>query len=228
MSIEQSSIFLQSEGNAWFDRMVNSSSYRENMQSGNEFYLGVFSSLPKNFSPKSILEIGCSDGHKLDKLYERYRCNCYGIDPSEKAIIEGGKKYPHLDIRQGVAEQLIFNNDFFDIVIFGFCLYLCDRKNLFRITYEADRVLKEEGYLVVMDFYPSDFYYKNKYKHYNGVFSYKMDYSKMFLWNKQYSLVSVTPLSHFGYSFHPQVDERVCIHVLYKNKIDEILHEGSF
>ena len=37
--------------------------------------------------------------------------------------------------------------------------------------------------------------YKNEYKHKEGVFSYKMDYSKMFSWNPSYQLISNNYLS---------------------------------
>ena len=104
----------------------------------------------------------------------------------------------------------------FDIVIFGFCLYLCDRKHLFRIACEADRVLKSNGYLCIIDFY-SDVPYKNAYKHFSGVYSYKMDYSLMFKWNPAYSLVATIPSSHSGNFYQKDLDERLALHILYKD-----------
>ena len=57
-----------------------------------------------------------------------------------------------------------FPDNFFDMIILGFCLYLCDRNKLFKIASEVDRVLKENSYLVIIDFYPGSFYYKNNKK----------------------------------------------------------------
>src|SRR5207253_396680 len=84
------------------------------------------------------------------------------------------------------AEQLPFDDKKFDIVIFGFCLYLCDREDLFRIASEADRVLKNPGWLLILDFY-SPAPLKRDYHHRSGLFSYKMDYRTLFLWNSSYT-----------------------------------------
>lgn len=46
-----------------------------------------------------------------------------------------------------------FGNATFDVIIFGFCLYLCDQQDLFRVAQEADRVLKPDSWLVINDFY---------------------------------------------------------------------------
>lgn len=140
----------------------------------------------------------------------------YGIDPSAQAIEVGKKSFPLLHLSQGTADSLNFDNNFFDAIIFGFCLYLCDREDLFKIAYVANRCLQENGFIIIQDFKP-DFYYKNTYKHLDGVFTYKHDYSKMFLWNPQCSLVEMYSLSHFGHNFHPEQNERVAAQVLYKN-----------
>jgi adenylyltransferase/sulfurtransferase len=39
-----------------------------------------------------------------------------------------------------------------DLVLFGFCLYLVDRKLISRVVAEADRVLKDTGFLGIVDF----------------------------------------------------------------------------
>jgi len=103
--------------------------------------------------PKSVLEIGCSNGYRLQKLHKTYSCSCYEIDPSDNAIKDGQKQYPTLNLYKGDATKLPFTDKKFDMVIFGFCLYLCDREDLFKIAYEADRVLKKNGHIVIYDFF---------------------------------------------------------------------------
>jgi ubiquinone/menaquinone biosynthesis C-methylase UbiE len=137
------------------------------------------------FRPKSILEIGCGNGWRLHALRNRYKADCCGIDPSEKAIKAGRGVFPDLSLVQATADGIPYENNRFDLVILGFCLYLCDRKDLFKIAYEVDRVLADEGRLVILDFSPP-FPYRNAYSHSPGIFSFKMDYAALFAWNPAY------------------------------------------
>ena len=73
-------------------------------------------------------------------------------------------------------------------MIFGFCLYFCDRKDLFKIACEVDRVLKDFGKLMILDFYPP-FPYRNAYAHCPDIFSFKMNYANLFTWNPAYFLI---------------------------------------
>ena len=82
-----------------------------------------------------------------------------------------------------------FESGFFDVVVFGFCLYLCDREDLFRIVQEANRVLKAEAWLVIHDFY-SPIPIKRDYHRKQGVCTYKMDYRKLFDWHPAYTYYS--------------------------------------
>jgi len=113
--------------------------------------------------------------------------DCYGVDPSSEAVKFA--KQRGLDARQGTAESLPFDDSAFDIVVFGFCLYLCDRDDLFRIASEADRVLKNPGWLLILDFF-SPTPTKREYHHRSGLFSYKMDYRTLFTWNPAYTTVT--------------------------------------
>lgn len=137
--------------------------------------------------PKNILEVGCSNGWRLNILTNIYKSKCWGIDPSGKAIQQGRYDFPCLVLDKATADNLPYENCMFDMIIFGFCLYLCDRSDLFKIAYEADRVLIQRGHIIIYDFHPS-FPYKNQYTHYEGLYSYKMNYSKMFSWNPEYLL----------------------------------------
>ena len=105
-------------------------------------------------------------------------------------------------------------------------LYLCDRKDLFKITYEIDRVLSDESCIFILDFNTS-FPYKNKYKHCEGVYSYKMDYAKMFTWNPIYSIICHSSFSHgYEYKFN-NADDRIAITVLHQN-VNQSYPDNSF
>jgi len=150
--------------------------------------------------PKRIVEIGCSNGWRLDSLNRTYKSDCWGIDPSAHAIQEGRREFKELKLEKGTADALPYDNEMFDMVIYGFCLYLCDRSDLFKIAYEADRVLNNFGNIVIFDFYTT-FPYRNYYAHHPGLYSYKMNYSQMFLWNPAYNL------KYQKTFFHPPMKE---------------------
>lgn len=136
----------------------------------------------------NVLEIGCSNGWRLNALRGLYGFHCFGIDPSGLAIMKGKELYPNIDLREGIAEELPYPGEQFDIVIFGFCLYACARENLFLISAQADRVLKTGGSLIVHDFYPSVNHH-NINLDYPSVRTYKMDYSTMFSWHPAYKIM---------------------------------------
>ena len=114
-----------------------------------------------NYFPKRLLKLDVG-GHRLEIIRNAFHSDSYGIDPSSKDIEDGKSIYPNNSFQVGTADNLPFDDDSFDMVIFGFCLYLCDRKDLFKIAYEADRCLKNKGTLVIKDFCPP-FPYKNNY-----------------------------------------------------------------
>lgn len=113
---------------------------------------------------------------------------CYGIEPSLEAVNYGKEKYNgEIDLVQGTSDEFPYKNEKFDIVILGFCLFWVDRKYLLRSVSEADRVLKERGYLVIVDF-DTSIPYKRENIHNQDMRTYKMQYSKLFLANPQYFL----------------------------------------
>jgi ubiquinone/menaquinone biosynthesis C-methylase UbiE len=166
--------------------------------------------------PKNVLEIGCCHGFWLQKLKEAFDCECYGIDPSAAAIEDGSKSFPEINLSVGTAETLDFADDSFDLIIFGFCLYLCDRKDLFKIALEADRCLADNGNICITDFCPP-FAYKNEYAHCEGLHSYKMNYGKMFTWNPAYTEVASQMHNSGSYDFKGTPDNKVATIVLHKN-----------
>ena len=84
-----------------------------------------------------------------------------------------------------------------------FCLYLCDPADYFNIAQQADRVLKDKGYLVILDFL-STVPYRAPYSHHDGIFSHKMNWAQMFTWHPVYRLISRGYSEHAEpHTFHP-------------------------
>jgi len=207
----QKNIFLSSEGNAWYRR---NKSYLETLEPNNDAIFELL--LERNIRPKRVLEIGCANGRRLNNIQKVFNCECFGIDVSDEAIEDGKTNFPNVALNVAFAESLNYENDFFDVIIFGFCLYVCDREKLFKIAAEADRILKNKGVIIIKDFCPP-FPYKNKYEHSKNMYSYKMDYCSMFTWNPAYTLTSSKVMAHNNTTEIELVDERVSLSLIFKN-----------
>lgn len=142
-------------------------------------------------APTRILEIGCSTGAQLNQIVQAFGAQGWGIEPSQKAVDEGTIAFPNLHLRQGTAELLPYEDEYFDLVLFGGCLYLCDPADYFAIAYHADRVLAPGGVLAVFDF-TTNLPHSNAYRHGDGLRAFKMDFSNMFRWHPRYRFLSRT------------------------------------
>lgn len=188
--MKQKDIFLKNEADKWFYR--NAEAVKERVLASEDSFITQFNrfseDLPDaNWKNAKVLEIGCSDGIRLEWMKNNLGAECYGIDPSKEAIqVASGRG---VNAVVGTADKLPFENVFFDVVIFGFCLYLCDKEDLMLIASEADRVLKMPGWLFLWDFY-SETPTSAPYKHYQGVNSTKMDYKTMFTWHPAYHTIT--------------------------------------
>ena len=211
----QESAFLNGEANNWFNRN------RQGLRSPDDS-IGVNSVtsmlLPFKDEISSILEIGCSDGSKLRSLGKILEAKGFGIDPSTDAISAGNNiadSTVEVQLSVGTAAKLHFEDAFFDIVLFGFSLYLVDRDLLFQSVSEADRVLKPGGFLVIQDFNPG-VRHKRPYAHLDGLFSYKNSYAELFTASGHYFEAEKVSFSHSKGSFDKDPHERISISMLYK------------
>ncbi len=211
---KQKIAFMDGEGDAWYER---NKQHIDDILTGKKSDPVVEAIKLLEIVPKSVLEVGCSNGYRLNILHDLFECRCEGIDPSFVAVDDSqGRRFP-VTINVGTADNLCFGNAEFDMVIFGFCLYLCDREDLFKICYEADRVLKPGGRIVIYDFY-SKREYSNEYRHLPGVRSFKMDYKELFLVNPFYSL-------EFFRRYGDAPDDWTAVNVLRKSEMEKREHE---
>jgi len=212
----QKNIFLESEADAWFER--NHAAIAGRDYSSNDSLTSSIVGLIQGPSLNSgetikILEVGCGEGRRLEWLAKNTGVEVYGIEPSQKAVdlaISRGVK-----AKRSTADQILFDDAMFDIVIFGFCLYLCDRKDLFRIAKEADRILKDKSWLLIQDFY-SKTPIERDYHHLLGLKSYKMDYKTLFDWHPSYTSYSYQVHHHGSVKFTDDPSEWVATSILRK------------
>ncbi len=208
----QMDVFARSEADAWYQRNRHGLSDPEEARKRDEV-LKAFHEL--SIAPRRVLEVGCSNGWRLECLRREYGVECVGIEPSAEAIADAKALFPEVRVVKGTGEELPFAEGEFDAVILGFFLYLCDREDLFKIACEVDRVLSDEGHLFVYDFF-SPRPYRNIYKHKEGLFSYKMDYAKLFDWNPAYSTIHHTVFPLPGSHVANDPDSLLAVTVLRK------------
>ena len=104
-------------------------------------------------SPRRVLDVGCGTGYLLRRLAREYPdCERFeGIDaaPSMIEAAEGGTDDIRLNFRVGVAEQLPYPDESFDLVVSttSFDHWSDQQKGL----QECRRVLRTGGHLVLVD-----------------------------------------------------------------------------
>lgn len=166
----------------------------------------------------NILEIGCNYGYNLNYLSKRCGIECWGIEPSDKAVNYGKSRWkdtnPNVHITQGISNKLPYNDNEFDVVIVGFMMYVTPREMIEDTCSEVNRVLKEGGFLILTDF-DTPVLCKRVNKHNDSMPVYKEDYAKRFL-PMGYTIAEKTSYSHGGDCFNPDIQERVSTQFLYK------------
>lgn len=169
---------------------------------------------PFRDSINSVLEIGSSNGAKLRQMCRLLNCKGFGIDPSRLAVEDGNAK-GGVTLTEGSAARLAFATASFDVVYFGFCLYMVDRGDLLASIAEASRVLKPGGFLVITDFDPIQ-KHSREYHHQAGMLTHKQDYAACFTATGMYHVVSKRSFAINSQTFAFDGDDRVSTVILYK------------
>lgn len=114
--------------------------------------LGLRMFLPK--AGMSILDVGCGTGAYLE-FYQRFKCNLYGIDPSA-AMLEIAKTRlgETAELYLGSATEMPYTDRAFDLVISMLVLHEMDHPIRLASLGEIERVLKDDGKLLLIDFNP--------------------------------------------------------------------------
>lgn len=211
----QDSIFLNYEGDNWFNRNLKSIVNK----SKHDIVLDMIRHY--NIAPKTVLEIGSSNGYRLNEINRIYGSKCTAVEPSEFAIYDGKKRYPNIEFHRALASELPFdNNQKFDLVIINSVFHWIDRKNLFKSVYEIDRVLSDDGFLIIGDFLP-DSPNKVNYHHIKDeqVWTYKQDYTKIFTCSNLYHLIGFMTGHYKTKELNPHTDgnNRISVSLLRKN-----------
>ena len=93
-----------------------------------------------------ILDIGCAYGD-YTKLYSEKCDKIYGVDPNDQLLEMARRNYPEIEFRRGIAEDLSFDSESFDVVILSDVLeHVGDERKTLK---EVHRVLKSDGILLL-------------------------------------------------------------------------------
>ena len=194
MKTDQKNAFLNYEADEWFSRNKKTV---QNYDSTKDEVINLISQY--NLKADSILELGSSAGYRLHALNEIYpSSDITGLEPSKLAIEFGLKNYPRVNFIHGTADDLTcFKDNSIDLIIVGFIFYVIDRNLLLKVISEIDRVLKNGGVIIVIDFF-SEIPVKNVYEHISEIqaFSYKQNYEEIFTASKLYYLIDKSSYSH--------------------------------
>lgn len=96
---------------------------------------------------RKILEIGCGNG-RISALIAMEPCLLIAIDPDENAIEKAKKNIAAVDFRVGSGEELVFSDNYFDLIIFTLSLH---HQNSRKALDEAARTLKRNGKILVIE-----------------------------------------------------------------------------
>lgn len=110
-----------------------------------------------DFREKAVLDVGAGTGRFTIPLSKIAKKIC-AIEP-EREMIKSLKekireyKIKNIEIKKAIAENIPYPDNSFDIVIYAWILSYINLKKSFK---EVKRVLKKDGYLIIIDNYGND------------------------------------------------------------------------
>lgn len=192
----QDEIFQSGEGDQWYERN------KVKLVPKDDFVCRMIESI--GIQPRRIVEVGCSNGYRLEYLRQKFHAVCYGYDISNEAIEAGCDAFPEIHLKQKALHEIPYDTSF-DLVICNFVLHWVDRSLLVQSMSRIDALVRRGGTLVIGDFDP-DYQQKRKYHHLpdEEVYTYKQDYTAFFKATGLYRETAVFTFDHdkqtYGYA----------------------------
>jgi len=104
------------------------------------------------YKEKSILDLCCGTGNQLKLLEKNGFKDLHCLDISNKMLEIARKKNLTIKIYNEDATKTNFKNESFDIVIISFALHEKNRLTQKKIIEEVYRLIKKEGFVLVVDY----------------------------------------------------------------------------
>ena len=210
----QDNVFTRSEGDRWFER---------NRKALNGF--DAAADLPLKvldlyeLHPDRVLEIGAANGFRLAAIHARTGAAVVAVEPSAEAILNGKASFPCVTFVRGTATSVPLRESY-GLVIVNFVFHWIDRASLLRAVAEVDRLVQDDGYLLIGDFQPSN-QLKVHYHHLidEQLFTYKQNYAATFLASGLYHPVALLTAHHASKKLDPATaeGERIGTWLLHKH-----------
>ena len=102
----------------------------------------------------NVLDIGCGTGAHLS-LYQKANCNVFGVDLSSSMLKVAKEKLGEsADLKLCNATDTGFDDNNFDLILSSTVLHEMPEITRIEILKEARRILKSDGRILLIDFYP--------------------------------------------------------------------------
>lgn len=194
--MNQSSVFRDGEGDAWFKR--NQAAL--DASRGPDWIEFLIERLAGRELITSLCDLGCANGWRLARIARLLApgARLAGLDASGAAIANGRDRYKGVELWQGLIHEPPFlEGTTFDLVTLSFVLHWVDRSNFSCAIAAVDRLVAQNGYLVLADFLP-DHPERRAYHHLPGqdVWTYKQDYAQAFLGLGLYQEIARVTFAH--------------------------------
>ncbi|RLJ03607.1 MAG: class I SAM-dependent methyltransferase [Candidatus Aenigmatarchaeota archaeon] len=191
-------LWIEFEGDNWF--------LRNKDHLGKNFDIPLFLLELYSIKPKKVLEIGAANGYRLARIYKQYNCDVIGIEPSQRAIQDGKKKYPFIKFFRDTCES--FNtHERFDLVIVNFVFHWIYRENLYVCVQKIDELLEINGHLIIGDF-GTEYFFKRRYHHLRDAnfYTWKMPYWELFTKSGRYLEIAKLRFNHDTYRLSSDIN----------------------
>jgi ubiquinone/menaquinone biosynthesis C-methylase UbiE len=110
-----------------------------------------YSQIDFDITNKKLLDVGCGDGKDL-KILSSKGAVIYGVEPSNEFVNTAKENNPDAIIKEGIAENIPFSENMFDIVVSKWTLQTCT--DVPKALNEINRVLKPGGYFILLSKHP--------------------------------------------------------------------------
>ncbi len=122
-----------------------------------QFY-SILKSLPITPNMK-LLDLACGDGYDAN-MYKNDGFSVSGIDASKAMIDIAKAKHENINFKVGLAENLPYENDVFDIITSKYAIMTSlDMEPIFN---EVHRTLKKDGYFIYLATHPFRQYFEKR------------------------------------------------------------------
>jgi len=104
------------------------------------------------YKEKVILDLCCGTGNQLNLLSKHGFKNLYCLDISDSMLEIAKRSNSSIKIYNEDARKTSFNNASFDVVIISFAIHEKDRNTQQALIDEAYRIIKKDGFMLVVDY----------------------------------------------------------------------------